>query len=168
MLILDPKPNIELIDAVELEIRDNPENWSQDWWNAGSPDANLCSTTFCFAGHAALLSGAERPRFSDFLWEVDPDTGKSVNRPHSRTAVHVAEYAAEKLGLTDAERKELFHASTDLLYVGRILRGIRNRAAAIEAYEAHQEQQALDLAAQAMADIAFLDAEASQEELTHA
>lgn len=41
--------NIELLDRVLDHIEKNPESWNQAMWR--------CGTTYCFAGHAALLSG---------------------------------------------------------------------------------------------------------------
>lgn len=41
--------NIELLDKVLDHIEKNPESWNQRAWR--------CGTTYCFAGHAALLSG---------------------------------------------------------------------------------------------------------------
>src|SRR5690348_5458725 len=42
-------PNIELLEKVLKHIEDNPETWDQGNWR--------CGTSYCFAGHAVLLSG---------------------------------------------------------------------------------------------------------------
>jgi hypothetical protein len=42
-------PNIELLDLTLWHIENNPETWNQGEWR--------CGTSYCFAGHAALLSG---------------------------------------------------------------------------------------------------------------
>lgn len=42
-------PNMELLDKVLGHIKANPETWNQADYR--------CGTTYCFAGHAALMSG---------------------------------------------------------------------------------------------------------------
>ncbi len=42
-------PNIELLNKVLKHIEDNPGTWDQRVWR--------CGTSYCFAGHAAVLSG---------------------------------------------------------------------------------------------------------------
>lgn len=49
-------PNIELLDKVLKHIEDHPETWNQKDWR--------CGTSYCFAGHAAVLSGW-KPEGSD-------------------------------------------------------------------------------------------------------
>lgn len=55
--------NIELLDKVLDHIEKNPESWNQSAWR--------CGTTYCFAGHAALLSGWQPVQADrDMYWRL--------------------------------------------------------------------------------------------------
>lgn len=162
MLVLDPCPNVALLDAVEQKILNDRDSWNQQQWNSGTPDENMCSTSFCVAGHAAVMSGAALPKYWFDEWTVDPATGESFGVWNS-DRVMVSQYAQAKLGLTDGERLDLFYGLNTLNEVQKIMHGIRSRWWAIQVYEGFMAEQALTEAAEVMADVAFLDAEASQE-----
>jgi len=55
--------NIEMLDRVLNHIKTNPETWNQESWR--------CGTTFCFAGHTAVLGGwsPEGPD-KDLAWKI--------------------------------------------------------------------------------------------------
>lgn len=103
--------NAELLDATMTTIERDPEHHDQSHWarNVTSPD---CQTTFCFAGHAAILAGAQPPAH-DGTWYVDPETGLSVSF-FEPTSEHVADYAQKKLGLTDGQADKLFHGANTI------------------------------------------------------
>lgn len=127
--------NKDLLLAVMEEIEKFPETHNQDAWFRSldqpvpSKDGELCDTSFCFAGHAAILSGAASPvagrstwagrpdRFRPDWW-VDPATGEAVMlfdhddylAAKARGAVSVANYARRVLGLTLGQATALFHS----------------------------------------------------------
>jgi len=127
--------NKGLLLAVMEEIEKFPETHNQDAWfrTLGQPvpskNGELCDTSFCFAGHAAILSGAAspvagRPTWGTTIarsrpdWWVDPATGKAVMlfdhddyvAAVARGAVSVANYARRVLGLTPLQASALFHS----------------------------------------------------------
>lgn len=75
--------NMDLVDQVMAEIKDNQERWAQGYWSQAKPNQDVakvigaqgmqallaedpynpaCGTTFCFAGHAAVQTGW-KPKF---------------------------------------------------------------------------------------------------------
>lgn len=56
--------NIELLDITMGFIEANPDKWDQSSWR--------CGTSFCFAGHAALLDGAmlDSPESETLYWKT--------------------------------------------------------------------------------------------------
>lgn len=104
--------NVTLLNATMNLIKANPILHDQRTW------IDPCATTMCFAGHAAMLSGAT---FDKEIWEwedewyVDAATGKHVSEDdelpddEDHCPIHIAEFAMHKLGLTWAERDYLFN-----------------------------------------------------------
>lgn len=56
-------PNIDLMQDVLDHIKANPATWNQSMWR--------CGTKYCFAGHAALMSGWKPVQGDEVAqWEV--------------------------------------------------------------------------------------------------
>ena len=81
------KRNVELLQATMQQIIDHPEQHDQYRF----VDMNICGTTACFAGWAALLSG----------WSI-----ARIRRVDS-----MYDAGAKLLGLTDDEASILFYGS---------------------------------------------------------
>lgn len=157
MLVLDPKPNVELLTRVLAHIETEPDSWKQESFRYHD-ELSACATAFCFAGHAAVMTGAQVPAYRWTDWSLAEDGTVDED-----SDVHVADWARVKLGLTEPEAAALFAWHNNLATLRKHVVRYIARAEAIEAYEAFQAEQVLTAAAEVMADIAFLDAEASQE-----
>lgn len=99
--------NANLLKLTMLYIQTFPEQHDQHDW------VNPCDSTMCFAGHAAVLSGAtfKKKIYDDEgEWLVHPVTGKHKDW-QSDNRIYVSEFARQKLGLTQAESDYLFHQS---------------------------------------------------------
>lgn len=103
--------NIELLRKTKEHMQANPELHNQGTWisfpdsNRFPYNANLCHTTMCTAGHAAVLAGAEIPTFDQYCrvgWVLNQE-GKVHQNGEG-----VASWAAERLGLNDDEFNYLF------------------------------------------------------------
>ena len=73
--------NLELAERALKNIETFPETWDQTDWR--------CGTTYCFAGHVAMLAGA--------TW-VNDSRPDDVTTPDGREML-VDEYALEALGI---------------------------------------------------------------------
>lgn len=96
--------NGELLEATMSYIEQHPEEHDQNEWT------NACGTAFCFAGHAAILSGVERPvNLRGERWGITFDL-ESVPDPRMNIpgVVHVETYATRVLGLTGEQANALF------------------------------------------------------------
>jgi len=107
-----PERNVALLQETMAKIELNPELHDQSVW------ANVCGTAFCYAGHAAILAGAEVPRGKAIAdghwWCVNPETLESTGKTSMELRgddVQVDVFAARKLGLTEAEAGWLFDAT---------------------------------------------------------
>lgn len=122
--------DVELLRKVMEEIEKFPETHNQGSWfmplakPVPSKDGELCKTAFCFAGHAAVLSGVAVPDYrksagvgefpGGLEWGVFPDTLMSVlvndyegeELPEGAVKIHL--YAAELLGLDANTAGRLF------------------------------------------------------------
>lgn len=92
-------------------IEKNPEKHDQTHW------VNDCGTAFCYAGHAAILSGATLPPPNVSAWArhwvIDRTSLISVSLSTFDFGSHdgivpIHEFAAERLGITEAEADVLF------------------------------------------------------------
>lgn len=93
--------NVELLRDTLDHIETHPQEWDQsDWW---------CETTACFAGHAALLAGADL---------VDEATQKVT---YDGKRMHISDAAQLALRLSDREAVRLFAGSNDLGDLRRIV-----------------------------------------------
>lgn len=100
--------DVRLLEDTMALIEAHPEQHDQAHWFADM-QSHDCETTFCFAGHAAILSGAQPPNDGQ-SWYVDPETGLAVLYG-TDGAQHVMVYAQNKLGLTDVQADKLFHGA---------------------------------------------------------
>lgn len=86
------------LDAIEKDL----EHWNQSDWS-WVPGGNICNTTHCFAGYAALQAGA---KFSAKGFLAGKNNGWRTKSGHR--IEFISEFAARKLGLTPAEADSIF------------------------------------------------------------
>lgn len=107
-------PDLGLLEGALIHIKEHPEEWNQGYWGL----TTMCGTTFCLAGHVAILAGAEAPKNISTLdfWKVNPDGSLYLCGPDdwSSEAMHVSLYAREALGLTQEQAEALFNHSRTL------------------------------------------------------
>lgn len=119
----------ELLERVMAHIEAHPDQHSQGSYF--TPTA--CGTTYCFAGHAAVMSGAEPPTFhAGKSWFVSNDTLKSFAPGLSRyedmeEPMHVSTFAGVKLQLSDVQRNFLFSAATTVPELRAMVDAIKAR-----------------------------------------
>lgn len=111
--------NKELLKNTLDLINANPETHHQANWVRVEP-ANVCGTVMCFAGHAAVLAGAEIPdpkkhKVAD--WYVGKD-GQYLNYEQAGADgdfnyVAVSDYARKALGLSNEQANYLFGPDLD-------------------------------------------------------
>jgi hypothetical protein len=98
------KYNVDLMLAVREQITSHPETHDQTMWGRKTE----CGTTYCIAGWAAVLSGAEP------LWDIDIDDTEEAatalhagrgDKPYQRSIRTIAE---EALGISYQEAGRLF------------------------------------------------------------
>jgi hypothetical protein len=111
--------NVPLLLRTLEHIEAHPEEWNQEKWHCGS--------AYCFAGHAATLSGAV---FVTTPGDPDPDDtihvlGPGDDKPHA-----VYYYAAGALGLDPYGRAadRLFDGSNTLDDLRRVVADLTARA----------------------------------------
>lgn len=106
--------NVPLLLATMALIKVFPEKHDQGTW----VDPDPCGTTMCFAGHAAVISGATFDKeifLNEDEWILDPE-GKHVSEDEAHDSnwdrkdgyKYVGQFAADKLGLTLEEASYLF------------------------------------------------------------
>lgn len=113
--------NVKLLQDTLSWIKAHPESHNQGDW--GHYDSEACETSMCFAGHAAILSGATFDKdiyLEECDWTVNAETGKHVYTEYVEGddewddsdlkpgTEHVADFAAKKLGVSGDERSYLF------------------------------------------------------------
>lgn len=126
--------NRDLLFRTLEEIEKFPETHDQNGWfkpverPVPSKDGELCNTSFCFAGHAAVLDGVAHPEPEERLgkafrvrqradWYVQPETRESIMcedyeavlAAQEAGAVSIETYARGLLGLTFDQKEELFY-----------------------------------------------------------
>lgn len=106
--------NKELAKSTMAAIKAQPEKHDQDYWVTVNDDSP-CGTTMCFAGHAAVLAGAEIPDPKKHLiadWYVGPDGAyhnwKDAEAGRVPGAIQVKFFAQNALGITSDERDFMF------------------------------------------------------------
>lgn len=92
--------NAELLRKTMSWVEQHPETHDQGKWFDNTP----CGTKYCFAGHAAILAGAQSPTHLPVgrHWFVDVD-GVAVDRHIHGVTQAVEEYARAALGLTSLQ-----------------------------------------------------------------
>lgn len=105
-----PERNVTLLQNTMKFIEEHPEQHNQAHW------VTACGTAFCYAGHAAILSGASLPQ-GDVMdlgqyWIIDlvslQSRGGNAYDIRDGVALPVDVFAAERLGITDDEAEVLF------------------------------------------------------------
>jgi|SRR5688500_1023583 len=99
--------NIELLKKTKEHMQANPEKHNQGTWISfpSYSSSNLCHTTMCTAGHAAVLAGAEVPNSGEHA-----QMGWTLNQEGKLDYYgdNVATWASDKLGLNEEEYNYLF------------------------------------------------------------
>lgn len=94
--------NALLLWKVLDHVEKNPHELAQHVWR--------CETGACFAGHTALLSGAEWVQPYEHPAYFDNELPAHVRRPGTTgESVHAADWAAEALQLSDEQADQLFY-----------------------------------------------------------
>lgn len=112
--------NRELLKKTMAIVKYKPEQHDQHDW-VMLDEESPCGTTMCFAGHAAVLAGAEIPdpkKHRIENWYVGPN-GEYINADQrfGYDAVYglgVGEYAANALGLPSVEADYLFNPDREV------------------------------------------------------
>jgi hypothetical protein len=103
--------NLALANVTMMVIEANPDKHDQGSW------ASPCGSTMCYAGHAGVIAGAKFDKNkAGHDWYVEPGTLKHLGwdeaysdpRYPSGEIKHISNFAAEKLGFTDAEKEYMF------------------------------------------------------------
>jgi hypothetical protein len=102
----DPVINVPLLRKVLEHVTAHPEEWEQGQW--GIQVDTACGSAHCVAGHAAMMAGAKP------VWNVHARTMENVTIPETGEAKSVFRYAAEVLGLSDAQGMRMFDAFNTL------------------------------------------------------
>jgi hypothetical protein len=107
--------NVPLLKATMAIIDMKPEEHDQSNW-VEVTEESPCGTTMCFAGHAAVLAGAEipNPKKHDIRgWYLD----KQLNYLNSETGYYndeartVGSFSMEQLGIDERTANYLFDAT---------------------------------------------------------
>jgi hypothetical protein len=108
--------NLELLKTTWNFIKNNPEKHRQsDFINH-----TQCGTQMCFAGHAAVISGAEFPR-DDSSWFLTEDGKLGEQDAYGvRKGIYIEEYARNVLGMTYEESQFIFYYTSNNGFAGRI------------------------------------------------
>ena len=121
--------NVELLWVTLNHIKRNPDTWDQESWRCGS--------SACFAGHAALQAGGRWLDKDDMFspWVVVdndkiefPDELLRLNTLTMEKGVDAPIFAAEVLGLNQAEARNLFHFRNALADLERIVLDLTEKA----------------------------------------
>lgn len=106
--------NKELLKLTLDTIQAKPSEYYQGTW-VSTTESNVCGTTMCFAGHAAVLAGAEIPNPKKHYvadWYVGKD-GQYMNWREAEAAnfgdyQSVAVFARNALGLSYEDSDYIF------------------------------------------------------------
>lgn len=102
-----PTRNVTLLRRTIDWIEKHPEQHAQEDW------LSPCGAKYCYAGHAAILAGAQAPgvNVAGDYWMIELPTLHALSHSDGHTgvaAVHVSEFAQEQLGLTEIESEVMF------------------------------------------------------------
>ncbi len=122
-----PVPNIELLDRVLAQIEEYPDQWNQDVWR--------CGTTYCFAGWACQMTGAQWAQSAsagcppDWVVADDQDDlGTACIDDLGRKVIEPGRRARRLLGLTVGEGVRLFLDCDTLAEIRAVVADIKARA----------------------------------------
>jgi hypothetical protein len=135
-VLIRPRPNLPLIRKVLAQIDDEPDSWTQGTYGAhwDSPSGldlietdnrkaaseMSCGTAYCFAGHAALMTGWHPEHF-----DHTGDASMTWIRENDHTvAFPIEAIARRELGLTPEEGADLFAAENTRADLERICQRI--------------------------------------------
>jgi hypothetical protein len=115
-VVLDIPLARKTIEHIEAHPREHNQGaWVTTWQRFGNA-APVCHTAYCFAGHAALLSGGEFAQDNDgedFVFVQGPITAQ-YRQNKNYGGIHVADYAQHVLGLAPGEASRLFFANNTI------------------------------------------------------
>jgi hypothetical protein len=95
-----PEPNMPLLRRILHQIDEHPETYEQSVYASDSP----CGTSYCVAGHAAVMSGAK-----PYWQRLDPlSTEPYFRADETEDGEMIRVVAQQALGLTDDEACQLF------------------------------------------------------------
>jgi hypothetical protein len=126
----------EVLDYIEA----HPDEYNQASW-AGTKHEDgegdeLCGTTCCVAGHAALLNGwhlritLHSPDEYGWEWiEVDERVDKLDEDGNVVETLHIREAGVRELELTDYQADQLFNGGNDLDEIKAMVKKIANHEA---------------------------------------
>lgn len=99
--------NAELLRKTMDWVDQHPETHDQGKWF----DLTPCGAKYCFAGHAAILAGAQEPTHLTVsqMWFIDVD-GVAVDSYIPGATRSVEQHAQRVLGLTSGQAGYLFDA----------------------------------------------------------
>lgn len=113
--------NNELLDLTLNHIIENPESWHQQDWR--------CGTSYCFFGHAALLSGWKSAEGDTSAFMVSPDNEVDTIENVARRALDL-----------DAETARILSCSTNTLDdLERMVEEIKRNGGLRESYPENYE-----------------------------
>lgn len=99
--------NIELLKKTKEFMQANPSLHNQDTWIKfrGVASTNMCHTSMCTAGHAAVLAGAQVPTHAQYV-----DNGWTLSKEGKIEywGDAVSLWAGDKLGFNDHEYNYIF------------------------------------------------------------
>lgn len=111
--------NIELLRKTKEFMQANPRVHNQSTWISFSDaaESNMCHTTMCTAGHAAVMAGAEVPTFEKYLdhgWHLSSEGEIDYH------GEPVAAWASDRLGFNDDEYNYIFFCMDKSILFERI------------------------------------------------
>lgn len=101
-------PNVALLRQTLAHIEAHPETWYQATWR--NPNAE-CGTSYCFAGWAATLSGAQWDKNSNdvavsSLPQAVREEWSDYNEDVGDGWIHISDAAAQLLGLLQRHQED--------------------------------------------------------------
>lgn len=111
--------DIERLEAVMTQIRDNPETWDQGEW----AQETECGTSYCFAGWAVEMFSEE-----EIHWrEVERVGGRQTKHAFAvKSGSSIRQEASDLLGLTDGESFALFWGGNSFENLETMVKNLAN------------------------------------------
>lgn len=116
--------NVPLLRKALEHITEHPEEWRQGDWalrcdqptevtNGQGECETFCGTSFCLAGHVAVMTGHE------ISWRQNPHATGTSNSFWVVGGDRISDVARDELGLTERQAESLFAGSNTLDYLWR-------------------------------------------------